>query len=279
MSSMGVPNCSARCSSHALMAGQRFSVRGETYWPSSSNPPWQRTPPQTRGSATLCVASSSSSVQSSCIVVMTASVNASVYTWEVPRDAGRRESILGAAARAFVEHGFASTSMDDVAGHAGISRLIVYRHFSSKEALYVAVLERVSERLGEAFTDAFAVVGRPGGAAVAAVMQVAREDPDAFTLLWRHAAREPRFAVHAESFRRTAVEFTESLLAGIDLGGRRQRRWAAETLVTYVIGGVLHWLEEGRPDGDPEVVERITTSLPVIIGAWAMAPVAPVTAE
>src|SRR4051812_24147723 len=183
------------------------------------------------------------------------------------------------AARAFVEHGFASTSMDDVAAAAGISRLVVYRHFEAKEALYVAVLARVSDRLGEAFTDAFAVVGRPGGAAVAAVMQVAREDPDAFTLLWRHAAREPRFAVHAESFRRTAVEFTQSLLGGVDLGGRRHRRWAAETLVTYVIGGVLHWLEDGEPTGDDEVVERLSASLPVIIGAWAVAPVAPLTAE
>ena len=80
--------------------------------------------------------------------------------------------------------------------------------------------------------------------------------------------------MHAESFRRTAVEFTESLLAGVDLGGRRQRRWAAETLVTYVIGAVLHWLEEGGPSGDAEVVERITGSLPVIIGAWATASVA-----
>ena len=30
MSRMGVPNCSARCASHALMAGQRLRVRGET---------------------------------------------------------------------------------------------------------------------------------------------------------------------------------------------------------------------------------------------------------
>src|SRR3954454_14782186 len=112
-----------------------------------------------------CVVSSSSSVQSTCMVVMAASINARVYSWEVPRDAGRRESILRAAARAFGEHGFAGTSRDEVPAAAGITRLVVYRHFQSKDALYAAVLQRVSDRLGEAFTDAFAGVGRPGGAA------------------------------------------------------------------------------------------------------------------
>ena len=165
--------------------------------------------------------------------------------------------------------------MDDVATAAGITRLVVYRHFESKDALYAAVLKRVSDRLGEAFTDAFAGVGRPGGAAVAAAMAVGREDPDAFTLLWRHAAREPRFAAHAEEFRRTAVSFVESLLAGVDVGRAAHQRWAAETLVTYVIGAVLHWLEEGDPAGDADVVERVTASLPAIVGAWAMAPAAP----
>ena len=48
-----------------------------------------------------------------------------------PRAGARRSS--AAAAGAFAERGFADTAMDDVAAAAGITRLIVYRHFDSKE--------------------------------------------------------------------------------------------------------------------------------------------------
>ena len=61
----------------------------------------------------------------------------------------RRAAILAAAAGAFAERGFADTSMDDVAAAAGITRLIVYRHFDSKEDLYAAVLQHVRDRLAE----------------------------------------------------------------------------------------------------------------------------------
>ena len=79
----------------------------------------------------------------------------------------RRAAILQAAAAAFAERGFADTSMDDVAAAAGITRLIVYRHFPSKEALYVAVLEGVRDRLAEETVASFGR-GEHGGGARAA---------------------------------------------------------------------------------------------------------------
>ena len=55
----------------------------------------------------------------------------------------RREQIIRAAAGVFVGGGFEGTSVDDVARAAGVTRLIVYRIFESKEALYQAVLQSV----------------------------------------------------------------------------------------------------------------------------------------
>src|SRR5204863_4175103 len=96
-------------------------------------------------------------------------------------------------------------------------------------------------------------------------------DPAGFALLWRHAAREPRFAEHADGFRDRAVEFVNSLLTPVLSGSHIERRWAAETMVTYVIGAVLHWLEEGKPSGDDDTVHRIAASLPAMVQAWAEA--------
>ena len=107
---------------------------------------------------------------------------------------------------AFAGGGFAATSMEDVAAAAGVTRLIVYRHFESKEALYEAVLAQVTERLALGF-GAYREQGMLGSeAAVRAFLEGAREDPAAFSLLWRQAAREARFADHAAGVRAGAVE-------------------------------------------------------------------------
>ena len=123
----------------------------------------------------------------------------------------RQQSILAAAARAFAETGFASTSMEDVAGAAGITKLIVYRHFESKEELYRAVLQRVSDRLAEEFIRGVTAADRRG-VGVRALLTVAREDAPAFALLWRQATREPQFSDYAREHRERAVGVARLLL-------------------------------------------------------------------
>ncbi len=56
----------------------------------------------------------------------------------------RRQSILAAAQGLFAGAGLHGAPVDDIARAAGISPAILYRHFPSKEALYNAVLERIS---------------------------------------------------------------------------------------------------------------------------------------
>ena len=183
--------------------------------------------------------------------------------------AARRETIVTGAASAFAAKGYAATSMEDVAAAAGITKLIVYRHFDSKQALYDEVLEQVSARLRDEFLANIAA-GRPGAGSVRALVTVAREDPAGFTLLWRHAAREPQFAEHADELRRRAVTASERLLSAFSIGGERRRHWAAATLVSYLVEAVLNWLDEGTPQDDDELVEMLARSLPALVEAWAV---------
>ena len=83
--------------------------------------------------------------------------------------------------------------MDDVGTACGVTKLIVYRHFGSKEELYREILEQVFDHLG---VELRAELAEPThtGLGPRTLLTVAREDPAAFTLLWRHAAREPQFA-------------------------------------------------------------------------------------
>ncbi|GAA1488460.1 TetR/AcrR family transcriptional regulator [Brachybacterium sacelli] len=70
-------------------------------------------------------------------------------TPRMPR-AQRRSQLLELATRVFTEKGFQGTSMDDIASAAGVTKPVLYQHFSSKETLYVEVIDIIAERmLGE----------------------------------------------------------------------------------------------------------------------------------
>jgi AcrR family transcriptional regulator len=177
----------------------------------------------------------------------------------------RQASILRAAATAFARGGFADTSMDDVAAEAGVSRIIVYRHFASKEELYRAVLDRVSDRLREEFL-AGVEAADPEGFTTRALLTVAREDPDGFRLLVVHAAREPRFASVAAELREQAVQAADELI-GNTIRDPALRGWITHTIVAYLYDSVLAWLDHGDEAYDGEFLRRATAGLVAMYGA------------
>lgn len=59
----------------------------------------------------------------------------------------RREVILAAALELFRERGFHSVGVDDIGTAAGISGPGVYRHFSGKSSLLVALFDSITERM------------------------------------------------------------------------------------------------------------------------------------
>jgi AcrR family transcriptional regulator len=56
-----------------------------------------------------------------------------------------QDRILDAAMRVFRRHGFRRSSIEQAAEEAGLTRQALYHHFSSKEALFRAVIERLYE--------------------------------------------------------------------------------------------------------------------------------------
>ena len=54
-----------------------------------------------------------------------------------------QDRILDAAMRVFRRHGFRRSSIEQAAAEAGLTRQALYHHFSSKEALFRAVIERL----------------------------------------------------------------------------------------------------------------------------------------
>jgi AcrR family transcriptional regulator len=104
----------------------------------------------------------------------------------------RREAVLDAAAALFLEHGFHGTSVDDLGAAAGISGPGLYRHFASKDALLMAVLDRIWGQLKPALEQA---AGLPPEEALEVLLdahlELALGQPDAVVLLLRELRHLP----------------------------------------------------------------------------------------
>ncbi len=58
-----------------------------------------------------------------------------------------RETILRAASDLFAHHGFAATSLLDIAGAVGVSKAAVYHYFPTKQVIYEAIVADILQRL------------------------------------------------------------------------------------------------------------------------------------
>jgi AcrR family transcriptional regulator len=74
--------------------------------------------------------------------------------WE-RRKGARPQELLAAALDLFVERGFASTRLEDVAKRAGVSKGTLYLYFENKDELFKAVVRNT-------IVPVIGVVGAPG---------------------------------------------------------------------------------------------------------------------
>ena len=177
----------------------------------------------------------------------------------------RRAAIVTAAASAFASAGFSETSMAEITASAGVSHLIIYRHFESKAALYESVLERALERFELAMSTP-AAVGTHGPTAEA-FLAAGRADRDAFAVLWRHAAREPAFSAWTARAHDRLLRATETALA--PHVAPTLRTWAARATVAYLVEAVLVWVEDGDPRYDVRFLAATNAAQKAGIRSWA----------
>lgn len=124
----------------------------------------------------------------------------------------RRDLIERAAEEVFAERGYHGASMGQIAAAAGISKPVIYDHFSSKRDLHVKLLEKTRDRLfeiqiegmaGETWEERFR-------SALEAYFEYVELHPYASRMLFRETTGEPEVvaahrAVLAEADRRIAA--------------------------------------------------------------------------
>lgn len=171
----------------------------------------------------------------------------------------RAASIVAAAARAFALGGYAGTSMDDVAAEAGVTKIIIYRHYRTKKDIYTAALDNTWQRLVDS-----SQFGYDTEAGLRALFEAARRDAAGFTLLFRHAVREPAFATYAQQLVAQTVRVAEETIAD-SVQDPQLRAWLARGVTDLVLNSVLEWITSGDPARDDEAAGLLFQTAAAVI--------------
>ena len=115
----------------------------------------------------------------------------------------RRRQLLEVAIEVFAGRGFHATSMNDIAEAAGVTKPVLYQHFSSKRELHLAALHDVGDRLRQTIEKVTAEAASPREqvtAGLTAYFGFADEHAAAFALLFGGGSRrDPEFNAAAEA--------------------------------------------------------------------------------
>jgi AcrR family transcriptional regulator len=183
------------------------------------------------------------------------------------RAASRPDEILDAALDVFIEAGFDSARMDDIAARAGISKAGVYLYFDSKLDLLKALISReVAPITGRAAMLAEAGTADPEATLRLIVQTIigVMMQPRVFAIPRLMFAISNRFPEIADFYRTEALEHAMKAVRGLVAAGVEKgvfREVDPDLALRSIIGPVMftaiwHHVLRGQPDKDPAAVAR-----------------------
>ena len=148
----------------------------------------------------------------------------------------------------FAEHGYAATTMDDIAESAGVTKPLVYQHFESKRALYLELMDVVSRELVTRIVKATATADGPRQQVelgFAAYFELMVDNEPAFRLLYgRDAPDDLELGAALRRVEETIAQAIDPLIdAGLD---PEHRLLLAHAVVGMAEGASRHWLDTSR---------------------------------
>jgi|ERR1700722_8891098 AcrR family transcriptional regulator len=135
-----------------------------------------------------------------------------------------RSLLLDAAEEVFAEKGFTPATLDDIAHTAGYTKGAIYKHFATKEDLFLAVSDRYWRRYFDNFAEVMSMS-----------RQIGARELDEIGERWRQLSRD-RGAEHAA----LGHEFTLYLLRNPEARERVavKRAEVVEALGKFIIEGI-----------------------------------------
>jgi AcrR family transcriptional regulator len=157
----------------------------------------------------------------------------------------RLAQLLDVTEDLFITHGYAAVSIEDISRAAGITRPIVYRHFSSKEGAYIACVERARDDYERRLLERVDLSHAPREqltAGAEAFFEMIEDDPGRWRLLFGSNAVLPgQYDRRLADLRFRTIEQIEVLLRAAAPSAPRQRIEAAAHAVSGAFERLGHW--------------------------------------
>lgn len=163
----------------------------------------------------------------------------------------RRTQIMISGLEVFTEKGFHLASMDDIAKRAGVSKPILYQHFSSKQDFYLGVLDERVEVIVQQIADAIdSAVGNRNRleAAIACYFKLVDDADRGFRLIF-----ESDFTMNHEVRARVEdVVAQVSRVVGTEVANQTGKSIGEANILAGGLCGMAQaaawrWLRLGRP--------------------------------
>ena len=172
--------------------------------------------------------------------------------------ARRRRQLLGVALRVFAERGYHDASMNDIAVAAGVTKPVLYQHFTSKRELFTELLADVGRDLQDTITKAVAAADGPRQMVelgFAGYFNYVSRHRDAFKLFYGGSlARDTEFAELVSQVERTIAGLVAGLIE-IEGLSPSQRQVLGHGIVGMIEGASIHWLNTNS-DADPATLAQ-----------------------
>jgi AcrR family transcriptional regulator len=171
----------------------------------------------------------------------------------------RRGQLLAAASEVFVDRGFHAAGMDEIADRAGVSKPVLYQHFSSKLDLYLAVLQRHVDNLVSGVRQALRTTTdnrQRLRSAVQAFFDFIEHDGQGYRLIFENDyVSEPQVAAQVRVATESCTDAVFDLISR-DSGLEAHRaRMIAVGLVGISVDCARYWLGADRPISKEAAVE------------------------
>ena len=98
-----------------------------------------------------------------------------VQTTEAGSSERKRRAILDAATEVFLKSGYLGTNMDEIAALSAVSKQTVYKHFSSKESLFIEIVTRMTDTASDKVHNDVPKLAEDGTAAAFLEMYALRQ--------------------------------------------------------------------------------------------------------
>ena len=171
----------------------------------------------------------------------------------------RRDQLLATASEVFVDRGYHATGMDEIADRAGVSKPVLYQHFSSKLDLYLAVLGQHGDILVAGVRQALRTTTdnrQRLRAAVQAFFDFIEHDSQGYRLIFENDyVSEPQVADQVSVALEACTDAVFDLISqdsGLD---PHRARMIAVGLVGISVDCARYWLGADRPISKDDAVE------------------------